>query len=201
MTQTKLWLLRHPEPEPDAVGRCYGTLDLDLSEVGLRQAHSLADALAGETLSAVYTSPSRRCTHAAQILAAGRATTLDALRELNFGELEGRTYDEIAEAYPKVYKTWMERPTEVQFPGGESFDDMCARVTSAARDLRARHAGASIALVTHGGVIRILLAEALGIPATNIFRIGQSHAAMNLVRYFGDSPVVELINGTAFSRR
>jgi alpha-ribazole phosphatase len=85
-------------------------------------------------------------------------------------------------------------PTETQFPGGESFREMHARVIAATRDLRSRHAGQSIALVTHGGVIRIILADALGMEAANLFRIGQRYGAINAVRYFGETPIVELVN-------
>src|SRR5579863_3563976 len=125
--ETVLWLLRHPEPEASARGRCYGSLDVALSPEGIRQARSVADRLAQEIFTAIYTSPRQRCTQAAQILAAGRTCpveTMPALRELDFGEFEGRTYDEIAATYPGLYQRWMERPTETQFPGGESFLDM-----------------------------------------------------------------------------
>src|SRR4051812_18790519 len=95
--ETSLWLLRHPEPEATTRGRCYGSLDVALSSVGIEQAHEMAKALASQPLAAIYSSPRRRCTQAAAILAVGRETEIvEALRELDFGEFEGRTYDEIA---------------------------------------------------------------------------------------------------------
>lgn len=201
-SETLLWLLRHPEPEASARGLCYGSLDVALSPKGIQQAHALAAALAKEPFAAIYTSPRQRCRQAARILAAGRACPLDtvaALRELDFGELEGRTYDEISTTYPDVYRQWMERPTETQFPGGESFHDMRARVVAATQELRSRHAGQSIALVTHGGVIRILLADALGIEAANIFRIAQRYGALNAIRYFEETAMVDLMNSLPMS--
>jgi alpha-ribazole phosphatase len=195
--ETNVWLLRHPEPEAAARGQCYGSLDLGLSDDGIQQAHSLAEALAAKPITAIYTSPMRRCTQAASILALGRVCpveTVDDLREMHFGEFEGRTYDEIASAYPELYRQWMEGPAEMQFPGGECLRDTCVRVLDAARRLRERHAGESIAIVAHGGVNRIILADALGMDMTRIFRIGQSYGALNLIRYVGDVPVVELVN-------
>jgi alpha-ribazole phosphatase len=200
--ETVLWLLRHPEPEASARGRCYGSLDVALSPDGIRQARSVADRLAQEIFTAIYTSPRQRCTQAAQILAAGRTCpveTMAALRELDFGEFEGRTYDEIAATYPDLYQQWMERPTETQFPGGESFLDMRTRVIAATRELRSRHTGQSIALVTHGGVIRIILADSLGVDTANIFRIGQRHGAINAIRYFDQTPMVDLVNAQPMS--
>jgi alpha-ribazole phosphatase len=195
--KTVLWLLRHSEPEASARGRCYGALDVALSPDGIRQARSVAEALAHKAFAAIYASPRQRCRQAAQILAEGRNCPIEteaALRELDFGEFEGRTYDEIAAIYPDVYQQWMDRPTETQFPGGESFSEMYARVIAATHELRARHAGQSIALVTHGGVIRIILADALGMQSANIFRIGQRYGAINAVRYFGETPIIELVN-------
>lgn len=193
---TSFWLIRHPEPESEAEGRCYGSLDWQLSAAGIQQAHAIAARLASERLAAIYSSPRRRCLEAAEILAVGRGPVriLDALRELDFGQFEGRRYDEIAELYPALYRQWMDHPTEVQFPGGESFQAMRARVIETASDLRARHAGESAALVTHGGANRILLAEALRIDPADIFRIAQRYGAINLIRYFDDEPVVELVN-------
>jgi alpha-ribazole phosphatase len=199
-SETRLWLLRHPEPESRATGRCYGSLDLSLSDKGIRQARAVAQTMAGEPLAAIYSSPRQRCQQAASILAEGRncpVETADAFRELDFGEFEGRTYDEIAAACPDLYRQWMETPTKVQFPGGESYCDLRMRVVAAAGELRTRFAGQSIALVTHAGVIRVLLAEALRMRAEDIFRISQRYASLNLIRYLGEFPVVDRMNAEA----
>jgi alpha-ribazole phosphatase len=196
--ETVLWLLRHTEPDVRTRGRCYGSLDVALSSEGLWHARSIAEAIEGEMFAAIYTSPRQRCRDLARMIGAGRSSkvdTLDALREMDFGELEGRTWDEIAAQYPEVYRQWMEHPTETQFPGGESFQAMRDRVLASVGELRARHVGGSIVMVTHGGVIRIVLADALGMEAGNLFRIGQSYGAVNRIRYFGATPVVELMNG------
>lgn len=195
--ETIFWLVRHPEPEGASQGRCYGSLDLRLSEPGLAQARDIAQRLAAQPFAAIYSSPSRRCTAAAELVAAGRPLAVEplaALRELDFGEFEGRAYDEIAASHPQFYREWMERPTEVEFPGGESFTRMRARVLGALRGLRVRHAGESVALFTHGGVIRILLADALGMDAANLFRLGQRYGGISRIRYIGDTPVVDVMN-------
>ena len=197
MTQS-IWLLRHGEPAADARGHCYGSLDVELSAEGVREAHRAVHVLRQSRLTTIYSSPRRRCLDAARILAAEQNVpleTLEALREIDFGDFEGRTYESIAAEFPEIYRQWMECPTKVRFPGGESFDAMWIRVTNAVKTLRGRHAGQSIAIVTHGGVTRIVLAGALGIAPENIFRIAQRYGAMNLIRYFDNVPLVELING------
>jgi alpha-ribazole phosphatase len=203
--ETALWLIRHPEPEASTRGQCYGSLDVELSDDGVRHAHRVADALAGERLDAIYSSPLQRCRQAAEILAAHHTgsgalliETMDALKEMHFGEFEGRTYEEIAARYPDLYQQWMQNPTGVRFPGGESFSEMQVRVLDATNSLRGRHAGHSIALVTHAGVIRIILADALRMDPGDIFRIGQRYGAINFIRYFGENPLVELVNAAPF---
>lgn len=194
---TYLWLLRHGRPSAESEGRCYGALDLSLSDVGLEQARDAAAQIPENTLSAIYSSPRRRCTQTAEILRHRHPCpleTIDALSEINFGIFEGRTYDDIAATHPDVYRQWMDHPTEVAFPGGESFGEMQCRVLEAVDRLLAIHKGSSFAIVAHGGVNRIVIAQALGMPRENIFRIAQRYGALNLIRYLGDYPSVELLN-------
>lgn len=195
--ETVLWLIRHPEPDEAVRGVCYGSLDVPLSKKGIDQAECIARWFSKQRLDAIYTSPSQRCVETARYLAVDRSCSVepvDALRELNFGDFEGRSYAEIAECYPELYRGWMEHPTEVHFPNGESFQTMADRVTEATRELLARHPNHHIAFVTHGGAIRIILAGVLGIEAGHIFRIAQSHGAVNRVRYSGNGAIVELMN-------
>jgi alpha-ribazole phosphatase/probable phosphoglycerate mutase len=204
MIITRLWLIRHGEPVPDVRGRCYGRLDVSLSPEGRRQIESVAERLAQEPLAAIYASPRKRALESAEIIATPHSCgiqTEDNLCEIDFGDFEGRTYDEISQRYPEIYRQWMERPTEVEFPHGESFSKLHARVTHALAVLMDRHSGQSVVLVTHGGVIRIVLADVLSIPPANVFRIAQGYAAVNLIQYIGSHPVVELVNNRQSSAK
>lgn len=195
--ETVLWLVRHPEPDEAVRGICYGSIDVPLSRKGIDQAQCIARWLSNQRLDAIYTSPSQRCVETTRCIAAGRSCSVepvDALRELNFGDFEGRSYAEIAECYPELYRDWMGHPTEVHFPNGESFRTMTDRVIEATCELLARHPNHDIAFVTHGGAIRIILAYVLGIEADHIFRIAQSYGAVNRVRYSVNSAIVELMN-------
>ena len=194
---TRIWIIRHGEPSPETRGRCYGHLDVDLSAEGRIQMQSVADRLSDEPIRAIYSSPRRRALESAAILAEplhAAITPEERFREINFGDIEGRLYDEIAQEYPETYYQWMEHPTETQFPNGESFVQMRARVTAAAQELYARHRGDTIAIVSHGGVNRILLAAALSVANENIFHLAQRYAAINLVVLVGDYQSVELMN-------
>ncbi len=190
---TTVWLIRHAEPDASVQGRCYGSLDTSLSSAGREQAARLAERLTAEPFSAIYSSPRRRAIETAQAI--GRDIIMvPEFRELDFGDFEGRTYDDIAATHPDLYRQWMETPTEVNFPNGESFVQMQTRVLHSYRALLAQHGGETIGIVAHGGVARIILADALGLPNQNLFRIAQRYAALNLIRYLGKFPSVELVN-------
>jgi len=197
---SRIWLIRHGEPETDAQGRCYGRLDWGLSDRGKVQAQMAAQVLSGEPLAAIYSSPRRRARQSAEFLGKAKGLAveiLDGLCEIDFGDFEGLTYEEIEKQYPERYQRWMTRPTETHFPGGESFAQMQTRVIATTSKLCERHKGESIAIISHGGVNRIILAEALGMPPTRIFRIAQRYAGLNLVIYYEGVPTVELVNGFA----
>ncbi len=197
---TKVWLIRHGEPCESSRGRCYGKLDMGLSANGREQIQLVANLLRDELIHTVYASPRKRTTESASILVEGRncKVSMDArLSEIDFGDFEGRSYNEIAAMYPEIYQQWMECPTETQFPNGENFEQMRQRVLQALREILARHRGETIALVSHGGVNRIVLADALGVLPANIFRISQDYAAINLLHFLGDYPSVKHVNVSA----
>ena len=194
---TRIWLIRHGEPCPESRGRCYGRLNVGLSPQGQKQIQIVSTRLRDEPIRAIYISPRRRAIESGEILAQGHScpiTIEERLCEIDFGDFEGKPYDELAETHPQIYRQWMERPTDVQFPHGESFQQMQARVLQAAREIYARHRGETITILSHGGVNRILLAAALEMPSANIFRIAQRFAAMNLLVMIGDYASVELVN-------
>jgi alpha-ribazole phosphatase len=194
---TRLLLIRHAQPSEDARGRCYGTLDIGLSVRGQRRAQLLARTLDRIPLVAVYSSPSTRALDTASPLAAAhqlKPSVDDALREIDFGKLEGRSYDEIQAAYPDLYRSWMETPTRVEFPGGESYTQLRVRALVALEAIRARHRGALAAIVSHGGILRAMLADCLRMPDEAIFRIDQSYGALSIIDWIDSTPLVRVVN-------
>ena len=186
---SRLVLVRHCEPEDDARGRCYGSLDVGLSDDGRRHALKLAAYLWAD---AVWTSPRLRARETAAALVPEPLVD-DDLRELDFGELEGRTFDEIAASEPELYRAWMETPTRVRFPGGEGYTDLKARAVPSLERIWDEHASAIV--VTHGGVIRAGLAAWLGIPDEAIFRIDLQYGGVTIVDRVEGSPIVRIVNG------
>jgi alpha-ribazole phosphatase len=195
---TRLILLRHGEPNEAVRDRCYGQLDPGLSPRGREQMRQTWRLVSGE-LAAIYCSPRRRAIESANLREpAVPAVTIDErLREIDFGAFEGLTYRDISRRYPEAYAEWMAGPTEVTFPGGESFAGMNARVRDALECVRLKHAGNTVAIVSHGGVNRIALAAALDLAPRRIFRLAQSYACVNVIDYLDDEPLVRVMNATS----
>ena len=194
---TRVVLVRHAETTEDAVGVVYGSLDVPLSAAGEASVRRLAPALAALDPAAVYSSPRRRTADTAGPVAAAAGlplTRVDDLREIDFGAFEGRRYDDLRTEFPDVYARWMTDPTGVRFPGGESFADLRDRAVGVLRAVLAAHPERTAVLVAHGGVTRALLAHVLGMRDRDAFRLDQAYGAVSVVDFFGDTPLVRLVN-------
>jgi probable phosphoglycerate mutase len=123
------------------------------------QAQRLGQALAHEPITAIYASDLDRAQVTAQAVANATGVRLQTdtrLRERHYGAFQGLTYDEIETQWPQQAKSWRERDPEFAPEGGESLQDLYARVLPTLDALARRHAGEQIVWVTHGGVIDVL---------------------------------------------
>ena len=194
----RLVLVRHTEPIEKARGRCYGSSDVGLSPAGQEHASEIALQLADLSVATVFSSPRRRALDTAAPIAAVHDLPVEVLpgvRELDFGEIEGRTYEEIERDRPDLWRRWMSEPTAVRFPGGEGYGDLRRRVVAATDRLRTGHGGKTCVVVAHGGVIRAVLSATLGLPDEDIFRFDQSYGGITVIDWFDETPVIRLANG------
>lgn len=200
---TRLVLVRHAETEESASGRLCGRLDVALSAAGRRHARALARSLAGLPLAAVYASPLARALATARPLAAVhrlQPVALAELRELDFGALEGLPYEEIEVRHPGLLRAWREDPAAVALPGGETLGELRARVLPILAGILERHEGDAVAVVAHGGVVRVVLAEALGLRDGLLIRLDQSHGGVSVVDWDEGVAVVRVMNANLYSR-
>jgi alpha-ribazole phosphatase len=198
----RLVLVRHAETEPAMRGRCYGRLDVPLSAEGRRQAAALGAALSTIPLARVYSSPLARALDTAAPVAAPHGlepVCVDDLREIDFGELEGLEYEEIRASRPELFRRWMETPTAVRFPGGESYAGLRRRVLAALAAVEERHPGEAAAVVAHGGVARVVLADALGLAGRALFRLDQAYGGVSVVDRLPGGAVVRVVNALLYS--
>lgn len=175
----EIMLVRHPETVANAARRLCGTTASALTARGERQAAALAVAIARWTPEVLYTSPSDR-TRAVAALAdphGERTVVVDDAREIDFGRAEGLTYDEL-DTHGIALDFTGGGPVA---PGGEEGAAFDARVGRTASVLLS--GAPRVALITHGGVLRLLLSHLVGFPAELAWRIDLPNAAIAVVRF------------------
>jgi broad specificity phosphatase PhoE len=177
----ELWLVRHGETVGGSSTRLYGSTDLALSDVGRRQMERVRGAVAGVVFDRLITSPLQRSREAAEIVHPRQepaATVIAAFTEIDFGEWEGLTADEVAAGYPAEHARWRNADQDWGFPGGETRSCFRARV-SAAVDAHLATAGGRSLLVLHKGVVKTilgsLLAETPEVYAARACELGSIH--------------------------
>jgi broad specificity phosphatase PhoE len=159
---TIILIARHGQSDWNASRRWQGHADRPLTEKGREQAHALAARLAHIDLDAVYSSDLRRARDTAEIVAESQALEVVVepdLREVDVGSWSGLTRAEAEERFPEGFERW-----KLGYPGwedGESYEAMTDRVISAVKSIAADHADSRILVVSHGGPIRAMHAEAL----------------------------------------
>lgn len=182
MDATRLIVVRHGETAWNVDTRIQGHLDIPLNATGLWQARQLAGALAGEAISAIYTSDLLRARKTAQAVADATGAALvdePGLRERAFGSFQGRTFAEVETEHPEQARRWRQRDPDYAPDGGESLRVLRERVIDTTHRLAARHPGELVLLVTHGGVLDVLYRAATrqDIQAPRTWQLG--NAAIN----------------------
>ena len=182
MDATRLIVVRHGETAWNVDTRIQGHLDIPLNATCLWQARQLGDALAGEAISAIYTSDLLRARRTAQAVADATGAALvdePGLRERAFGSFQGRTFAEVETEHPEQARRWRQRDPDYAPDGGESLRVLRERVVDTTHRLAARHPGELVLLVTHGGVLDVLYRAATrqDIQAPRTWQLG--NAAIN----------------------
>ncbi|MCL5062684.1 MAG: alpha-ribazole phosphatase [Nitrospiraceae bacterium] len=196
---TTLYLIRHGETEGSEVKRYKGSIDVPLSEKGIRQIKRASDFIK-DKLTAVYCSPLSRALKSAEIISEPhglKPVVIHGIRERSFGIWEGMSFDEIKEKYPEEFEAWAGNPLKYSPIEGESTIEVRDRVIRALDMILNNHNDEHIAIIAHGGVNRIILCHIMGIPLENIFRIEQDFAAVNIIEFWEKYQVVKLLNGVS----
>lgn len=156
MISTKIIIIRHGETLWNIEGKKQGQLDSPLTLLGIKQAKALAQRLTEESFTSLYASDLGRAAETAGYIAArtNHGVILESgLRERNFGIFQGLSDEQVKNQYPSEYGSHLADAVDYVIPGGESLRQFYARVIHCLESLTARHAGQTVAVVTHGGVI------------------------------------------------
>lgn len=196
-------LVRHGRTTANAAGTLTGRLPgVRLDDTGAEQAVRAAERLSGLPLAAIVCSPLERCRQTAKAIAAARTppvrvTTDRGITECDYGVWQGRSLKELAKE--RLWSTVQTQPSAVVFPEGESMSAMQARAVAAVRRqdaaLEAEHGpGAVWAAVSHGDVIKSVLADALGLHLDLFQRLHVDPASISVIRYTAARPYVLATN-------
>ena len=188
----RLILVRHGESEWNRAGRYQGQEDAPLSDLGLRQAEALAVRLRHEQIDAIYTSPLQRARRTAEAIAQYHPAIPfvedKALYEIHHGAWQGLLAAEVRERYPDTLEEWRNFPTRSQMPGGESFSNILKRTLNFRERVCKLHSDGTVLISTHDVVVKILIADALGMHMDRINRIWVTNASISVVEYTEDLP-------------
>ncbi len=165
MAVTKLYLIRHGQSAGNAEGRFGGHGPTPLSSLGVQQAEATARLLAKEGVTAIYSSDLHRAVQTAEPLSklAGiPEISTSAFRERNVGVLEGLTFDESKETFPKDYYALVNRNVHHVITNGESYRHLLRRSTGELWEILRNHVGERIAIFSHTGAICFLTLHLMG---------------------------------------
>jgi broad specificity phosphatase PhoE len=188
LLDTKVFLIRHGVTDWHRDGKLLGQRDIPLNDDGRAQAERAAEGLDGIPIAEVISSPLLRALQSAEAI--GERVGIEVARDprltdLRVGKWEGRPYDDIAAT--EEYQSYLADPLTQRIPGGESLGEVQRRATAAIEQALADNpSGDAIAVVTHAGVIRILLAHYLGSAAGNYHRIRVSPGSISVLSFADD---------------
>ena len=188
-------ILRHGETEAEA-GKLYGATDIPLSDLGKSQALKAAKIIHKEPIANVISSPLKRCAWLSEKLNTRQHISTSyhiGFSEMNFGDWEGKDIQTLIQQEPN----FRQDISQLKPPNGETFTDFEQRVSTTWHDYISQHLeqGGHHLLVTHGGVIRLLLGQVLHIPKQYLSSLYIPHAAWSRITFVqGESPMLWFMN-------
>lgn len=185
---SRVYLLRHAEVETPWRGLLLGRTDAPPDAAGVQRFVRLGQMLRERGVKNVFTSPLLRAKACADAIGAA-SHVIPGLAEIDFGEWEGKSFRDV----PRAVSLY-EDPSSTQIPGGEAFDWFATRVREAINSILVRETERPSAVVSHGVVNRVILAEAMGLAHKRMFRIAQDPGCINLVDYGAGWRCVRLLN-------
>ena len=186
--ETTVFLIRHGVTAWHAEGRVLGQRDIPMSDAGVAQAEEAAAAVRGVKMSEVLSSPLQRAIQTAEII--GQAAGIEVARDprlidFQLGKWTGMTYEDVAKN--EEYQRFVQQPDAERIPGGESLEDVRRRAVSAVDQALADNAtGDALAIVTHAGIIRVLITHYMGSHPANYHRVRVSPGSISILGFSDD---------------
>jgi len=197
---TKIILVRHGHVEGISPERFRGRADLELTQLGRRQAEETAARIAASwTPAALYSSPLSRCRVTGEAIGRRFGLTplpLLELIDIDYGKWQGQSPEDVRRKSPEALATWYRSPQWAAIPGGENLQEVLTRTVAALRKVTAGHPKDTVVIVGHDSVNRVILLHVLDLPLSRYWRLGQDPCAINEIDFSDGEFTVRSINGT-----
>jgi broad specificity phosphatase PhoE len=197
-----LYFLRHGETIYSRTGGYCGALDPELTPAGLQMAQAFADAYHTLPWTAVYASPMKRTIATGKPLcdALGMNMQLrDGLKEIAYGEWEGKTNEDVREHYSDMYVRWMTEPAWNAPPGGETSVEIASRSSLVIAEIESQYTEGNVLIISHKATIRIMLCSLLGIDLGRYRdRLDMPAASLSTVRFDKYGPMLRSLGDRSY---
>jgi probable phosphoglycerate mutase len=196
-----LYLVRHGQTDYSLNNRFCGAIDPPLNEHGLAMAEALGARYGGEPWAGIWCSPQVRARQTALPTATRAHKELildDGLREIGYGEWEGRPEEEVARVDAARFHAWSAHPGHVAPPGGESGLAIASRALGALERIKQAHPSGKVLIVSHKATLRVLVCALLGIDV-DLFRtrVAQRVCAVSIVDLKSSGPLLQVLGDTS----
>ncbi len=200
--QCRIFLVRHAQSMANVSKLYTGWTDVELSELGEQQARKGRAYFDGIALDAIYASSLRRAYNTAEIIFGENAdiSRVEEFKEMQLGQFEGKTHDELLAEFPELYRRWIDDPTSSDIPDGETIQRFFDRVTGGLKKIIAENSGKNIAIVAHGGVIRCMVMYVLNMRLSDVWKIKVDNVSVSRIEFLGDKKALTLLNDTSHLR-
>ena len=199
----RIYFVRHGETTYSQTGGFCGAIDPELTPAGSQMAEQFAATYAKVPWEAVYVSPMKRTIATAKPLcdAVGIEMQLhDGLREINYGDWEGKTVEEVKKDYEEDYINWLTEPAwNAPTNGGETSVEIASRSSLVIAEIEEKYKSGNVLVVSHKATIRILLCSLLGIDLGRYrYRIGALAASVSIVKFDVRGPLLEVLGDRSY---
>lgn len=198
---TQVYLVRHGETEWNASGKYQGCMDIALSKEGILQAEYVKKRF-DKSFHCIYTSPLKRALQTAHIISQSTGTSIvvsKELREINFGEWEGLTINEIKDKYPREFNNWKTDEISADLVGGDlSLKNASVRARNEILRIVSENKGKKIIIVAHGGIIKAGLLGIFHWKMTMYHKLALGNTSVSRLSFDEDlNPSLVTLNDTS----
>ena len=199
----KIFLVRHGESKWNVLKKIQGQQDVPLTDRGKIQAYQIGDRLLSEKIDSIYSSDLKRAYDTATII--GKKLQIDVnpmteLREINFGQWEGASYDKIYSTNHKEIILWRKAPEKLNIDGIESLKKLQLRAMSAVNKIINSETGNNILIVSHSATLKTIILGLLNIDLANFKNLTLDNVSLTIVEFRNYNRVLKVLNDTSHIR-